>query len=322
MSLSLGKEKGIPYYIQLKNILKDQIQSGDIKTKKLEPIRKVAKKYGVSVNTVLRAYDELGREGILSGSVGRGTFITTTPFELKKQNRKTLLRKTIEHSLEEALSLEFSIEEFEEAVREYIQEKLDAIKNVKVVFIECNIEQLAYFTEHLELDSHIKRIPILLEDLHKQDEEKLQEASSADIFITSFYHLDEVRENLEFLGKPILGINLEPEVGTIIEVAKIPPESSVGIVTTSERFRNEIKEILIKLNLNFADIYETNSKSSETIKRLVLKCNAVLVSPKRKETVMNYVKNNTRVIEFMFTPDRTSINNLKVAILELKKNLI
>ncbi|MBA7687134.1 hypothetical protein ES703_95594 [subsurface metagenome] len=193
------------------------------------------------------------------------------------------------------------------------------LQKVKIVFIECNIEQVLYFTDHLELDPHIHRVPVVLEDLNKQNKETMQEIAGSDLILTSFYHLNEVHEHLNHLGKPIIGINLEPEVKTIIEIAKVPSDNTVGIVTTSKRFIKIIKDILEELNLDFSRILETNSNRDETIKRIVRKCDAVLVSPKRKQIVSNYSKDNTKVIEFCFTPDRTSINNLKVALLELKK---
>ncbi len=320
MEEKLKNNRNLPYYMQLKEILKTKIHSGAIENKKLPTVRQLARDFGVSINTALRAYDELGKEGIVTGSVGRGTFISTNPQELKKENRKNLLMKTIEHSLEEALSLDYTIEEFETSVREYVKEKLEMMQKVKLSFIECNIEQLTYFTDHLELDPHIHRFPILLESLRKQDDNIMQEAANNDIFVTSFYHLDEVYKYLGFLGKPIIGISLEPEVKTIIKIAQIPPGSVVGIVTTSKKFISIIKEILDDLDFHFSKILETNSKKSETVKQLVRKCDAVLVSPKRKKAVISYTEKSTTVIEFVFTPDRTSINNLKVALLELKNN--
>jgi len=322
MNFKLEKSRGIPYYIQLKNYIKSRIESGAIESGKLPPVRQVARDFGVSVNTVLRAYDELGKEGMVAGSVGKGTFITTTPQELKRQTKQSLLRKIIEHSLEEALSLEFTIEEFRKTVEDYSREKLEMMQKINLSFIECNIEQINYFTDHLELDPHIHRLPVLLDDLVKQKAEAIAKISKSDILVTSFHHLDEVREYLVHMGKPIIGINLEPEVTTLIEIAKISPESRVGIVTTSAQFGKIIREILKGLDLNFMEILTTNSKDGETVRALVSQCDAVLVSPKRKVMVKDYTANKIKVIEFVFTPDRTSINNLKVALLELKKSFI
>ncbi|KPJ89655.1 MAG: hypothetical protein AMS17_00915 [Spirochaetes bacterium DG_61] len=311
-----------PYYLQLKNFLKTRIQSGEIKDKKLPPIRQLAKEFDVSINTVLRAYGELGKEGIVAGSVGRGTFLTINPQELKNHNRQVLLKKIIEHAAQEALSLEFSLEEFEKAVGEYIDEKLQMMEKIKLVFVECNIEQLTYFTDHLDLDPHIQRVPVLLEDLKTHNGEIIGKAAQSDIFVTSFYHLEEVQKCLGHLGKPIIGINIEPEVSTLIKIARIPYESTVGIVTTSPQFRKEIREVLKRLELNFREIHETNAHSKEAIRELVRVCDALLVSPKQKKCVTECARDGTKIIEFVFTPDRTSINNLKLAILELKNNLL
>jgi GntR family transcriptional regulator len=323
MAFKLEEPYNLPYYLQLKNILKSRIQSGAIKSNKLPPVRQVARDFGVSVNTVLRAYNELGREGIVTSEVGKGTFVNITRQELKSHNRQVLLKKIIEHALEEALSLEFSMEEFQQSVTDYITEKQEMMRNIRLCFIECNIEQLTYFTNHLELDPHIQRIPILLEDLRNHNKAEIQKTVDCDILVTSFYHLREVQKNYEYLDKPIIGINIEPDVTTLIQVARIPADDTIGIVTTSLQFKKEIREVLQKLNLAFSGILETNSHDNETVKEIVVrKCDTVLVSPKQKSVVQNYARDGTKVIEFVFTPDRTSINNLKLAILELKKGMI
>ncbi|MGQ9616346.1 MAG: GntR family transcriptional regulator [Spirochaetota bacterium] len=319
METKSSEKQNLPYYLHIKNILKEKIQNGWIKDKRLPSIRAMAKEFGVSVNTVLRAYNELGKDGIVSGSVGRGTFIKIDTDELRQKNRQSLLERIVEHALEEALSLEFTIEEFQKAVEDYINEKLEMMQRIFLAFIECNIEQLTYFTDHLELDPHIHRLPILLDELRSRNEETLDKVAKSDIFVTSFYHLKEVQEFLGNLEKPIIGINIEPEVSTLIKIARIPFESTVGIVTTSFQFRKEIREVLEKLGLNFKEIHETNSPESDVVKKIVQKCDAVLVSPKQKKVVAEFARDSDRVIEFVFTPDRTSINNLKLALLELKK---
>jgi GntR family transcriptional regulator len=314
----LERNSNVPYYVQLQSILKARIHSGELGDRRIPPIRHLAREYGVSVNTALRAYEGLRQEGIVAGAVGRGTFITTAPQALRKENRGKLLEKTIEHALEEALALEFTMEEFIEATQKFVAEKRQMMERVHLVFIECNIEQLGYFTDHLELDPHIHRFPVLLEDLKREDPGTMATIRESNIIVTSFYHMDEVRKRLAHLGRPIVGINLEPEISTIIRIAKIPRERTVGIVTTSDRFRRIIREVLGELGLSFAEQLETSSESRQSIRRLVERCDAILVSPRRRHLVDELAAPGREVIEFMFTPDRTSINNLKVALLELK----
>ena len=152
--MQLKKNKNQPYYLQIKEMLKKKIQLDGSIANKLPPVRKIADELGVNPNTVLRAYSELGKDGIVSGSVGKGTFVVNSPSELKRQNKQDLLEKAIEHSLEEALALEFSIKEYENAVKAYVKKKIETLNKIKLVFIECNAEQLTYFTSHLDLDPH------------------------------------------------------------------------------------------------------------------------------------------------------------------------
>ncbi len=124
----------------------------------------------------------------------------------------------------------------------------------------------------------------------------------------------------ELLGqpeKPIVGISLVPEMSTIIRIAKIPNHRTVGIVTTSEQFRKIIREVMEELELVFDMFLETSSQERQIVQQLVDRCDVVLVSPKRRQLVEELSPPGCQAIEFVFTPDRTSINNLKVALLEL-----
>jgi GntR family transcriptional regulator len=319
MTKKLEKKPGAPYYVQLMNILKERIQSGELKEGRIPTVRQLAREYQVSTNTALRAYEGLRQKGLIAGAVGRGTFITRMPEELQKHNRQELLMRVIEHALEESLALEYSMEEFSAAVETLVREKRDLMEKMHLVFIECNIEQLLYFTDHLGLDPHIHRIPVLLGDLQSGKRETMEQVAASDIIVTSFYHVEEVRKRLSHLGRPIVGINLEPDIGTIIRVAKIPKQSTVGIVTTSEDFRAIIRETLASLELDFARVLESTSRDEEAVRGVVERCDALLVSPQRRLRVAEMAREGAEVIEFVFSPDRTSVNNLKVALLDLQK---
>jgi hypothetical protein len=107
-------------------------------------------------------------------------------------------------------------------------------------------------------------------------------------------------------------------MGTIIRIAKIPRQSTVGLVTTSEDFRKIIREILSNLDLHFERILETTARGEQEVRELARQCDALLVSPQRLQQVSRAARPDAEVIEFIFTPDRTSVNNLKVALLELR----
>lgn len=63
-------------YLQLAEILRQQIQRGEI-TSQLPSTTKIAKKTGHALITVRKAFAVLAREGLVQTVSGRGTFVTT-----------------------------------------------------------------------------------------------------------------------------------------------------------------------------------------------------------------------------------------------------
>jgi DNA-binding transcriptional MocR family regulator len=71
-----------PAYLSLAEQIARAIQEGKlVHGAKLPPHRKMADDLRLSVQTVSRAYDELIRRGLISGEIGRGSFVQTRPRE-------------------------------------------------------------------------------------------------------------------------------------------------------------------------------------------------------------------------------------------------
>ncbi len=74
--LKIDKTSPIPVYKQIvlnikKDVLLGKIKQGD----KLMPVRSLAQKLNVNVNTVLKAYNLLASEGIIESRQGTGNFV-------------------------------------------------------------------------------------------------------------------------------------------------------------------------------------------------------------------------------------------------------
>ncbi len=78
VSVELDKSCDIPIYRQIIDRMKDAIRSGRLAAgTKLPSTRVFAKELGVSRNTVLQVFETLIEEGLLSGRVGAGTFVSS-----------------------------------------------------------------------------------------------------------------------------------------------------------------------------------------------------------------------------------------------------
>ncbi len=73
-----------PVYRSLAQCLSDAIHSGALRAgSQLPTHRSLAYDLGLSVQTVSRAYEELGRLGLIQGEVGRGSYVRTEPTEAR-----------------------------------------------------------------------------------------------------------------------------------------------------------------------------------------------------------------------------------------------
>ncbi|MGO7202286.1 GntR family transcriptional regulator, partial [Rhizobium ruizarguesonis] len=71
-----------PAYLSLAEQIANAITDGKLSDgTQLPPHRKMADDLHLSVQTVSRAYDELIRRGLISGEIGRGSFVQTRPRE-------------------------------------------------------------------------------------------------------------------------------------------------------------------------------------------------------------------------------------------------
>jgi len=71
----LAGRKG-PRYLAIVEALTEDVASGDLKQgSRLPTHRDLADQLGLTVGTITRAYAEAARRGLVSGEVGRGTFV-------------------------------------------------------------------------------------------------------------------------------------------------------------------------------------------------------------------------------------------------------
>lgn len=320
MSFDLNRKKGIPMYLQLTQEIKRLIQNGSWEAgKKVPTERELADKLNISRNTVSAAYKELESEGILISTQGRGTFVTDRDAVIRRESRKDRLLKIIDISIEEAAGLGFTIDEFLVITTQRVTDKKQMLSRVRVAFIECNKEQLDHFSKDLHLDPGVSIIPILLDDFRNKPEEVNKLITATDLVLTTFFHLQEVKELVKFKGIETIGIALDPQLETIVKIARFPQGTRLGIVCLSETFAVKVINSLKRAGIDHLEMYTTTTKDPESLTKFIEQSDAIVVSPNRHKEVTKYNKTNKQEIEFRYLPDAGSINAVKTALLELKQ---
>jgi len=319
MPFPIVRKNGIPLYIQVKDSVLAEIKSGVWKTgDKLPTERELSEKLKVSRNTVSQAYQELEAEGVLTSVQGRGTFVCDRDDAVRIENRKELLLKIIDVAMEEGIQLGFTIEEFVELTDLRAKEKMEFLSQVRVMFIECNREQVDYFAKRLQFDSGVTITPLVLEDLRGDVERYLPEVIATDLVITTFFHYDEVKELLG-TRKNVLAIALDPQLETIVRIARIPAGRKIGLVCKSDNFAGKVLLALKNAGLDNVDIKVYTQEAEHDMQQTVATLDALIVSPGRRREIEPLLTRRQEIIEFVYKPDVASINLLRAALIDIRR---
>lgn len=122
MNIQINNSSDNPIYLQIKNQIKAQIISGDLKVgEQLPSIRFLAKELRVSMLTAKRAFDELELDGFINSVKGKGNFVAAQNKELIREE----YLKKIESKLQEVVELseiaDVSSDELIEMLKSYVE---------------------------------------------------------------------------------------------------------------------------------------------------------------------------------------------------------
>lgn len=122
MNIQINNSSDEPIYLQIKNQIKAQIISGDLKVgEQLPSIRFLAKEIRVSMLTAKRAFDELELDGFINSVQGKGNFVAAQNKELIREE----YLKKIESKLQEVVELseiaDLSSDELIKMLKSYVE---------------------------------------------------------------------------------------------------------------------------------------------------------------------------------------------------------
>ena len=122
MNIQINNSSDDPIYLQIKNQIKVQIISGDLKVgEQLQSIRFLAKELRVSMITAKRAFDELELDGLINSVQGKGNFVAAQNKELIREE----YLKRIEEQLQEIVQLSeiagISGDELTQMLKDYVE---------------------------------------------------------------------------------------------------------------------------------------------------------------------------------------------------------
>lgn len=122
MNIQINNASDDPIYLQIKNQIKAQILSGQLKEgDKLPSIRFLAKEVRVSMITAKRAFDELEKEGFIDSVQGKGNFVAAQNKKLIQEEYLKRIESKLLEIVEIAQFADLTNDELIEMLRNYLE---------------------------------------------------------------------------------------------------------------------------------------------------------------------------------------------------------
>lgn len=123
MNIQLDNSSNDPIYLQIKNQIKAQIISGELKAgEKLPSIRFLAKELRISMITSKRAFDELEVDGFINSIQGKGNFVAFQNEELIKEEYLKKIELRLQESINLAQTIGISNHDLIEMLKNYMED--------------------------------------------------------------------------------------------------------------------------------------------------------------------------------------------------------
>ncbi|MDA1050695.1 MAG: GntR family transcriptional regulator [Planctomycetota bacterium] len=112
-----------PIYRQIIDQVRQAVATGELAVGDALPsVRQLAEELVLNHNTVAKAYAELVREGVLDSRHGRGVFVAKRRRVYSAGERKRRLDQALNVFLSEALTLDYTPQQIEEAVTNWLDQ--------------------------------------------------------------------------------------------------------------------------------------------------------------------------------------------------------
>ena len=125
--LDINPRSGVPIYIQLIDQVQRALEVGSLQPgDQLPTVRQLSSALTIAPNTIVKAYNELQRLGLIESRPGVGTTVVATAAQVTRQRQAAALIERLHALVRDAFSLGISADElrvrFDEALLRFAQE--------------------------------------------------------------------------------------------------------------------------------------------------------------------------------------------------------
>lgn len=309
MKFQINKKTEFPIYQQLKEQIKYFLINGDLQPgTRLPPPKDLAGYLRINKNTVIVAYKELEKEGLIVTRHGQGTYASEQSLTALGETRKQALIDLAREALERTQELGFSAEDLFTVVFGQTVLGLGRSCDVRALFVECSLPDLACYVKDLQQEIQIPVEGCLLSELAERMEE---EAPSVDIVITTFFHIEDVKAICEPLDKEVFAIMAAPELSILMQIGQLPSGTRVGFVCSTDSGSQTMRGSLEAAGIRHVTLRCAGLNNQQGFKELIANVDVLVSSRVVIDQVRSMVPEGVVILEFGNILEKGGINMLK-----------
>lgn len=237
LNIVLEEKKGSPLYKQISDAVLADIKSGRLEAGfKLPTVRELADEMKISRGTIKHAYEYLEQLGAIEMVQGRGSFVLGRA-ESDSFSRKEKAMAAIDRLFDELEDLRFTPREMEIYLKLKLQGLEEKYDMVKVALVDCNPETIKLIESQLSTVGYVELASFSLNQVY-EIADKLN--SDYDLVLTTTTHYGQL-ESIMKPATPLGMLAMVPDTSTVINLAKLNDEESVGIACASSNFASVIR---------------------------------------------------------------------------------
>lgn len=316
MTFELNGSK--PIYKQLIDEILAKIRSGELRPgEKLPTERSLAQQLYVSRGTIKKAYKELADNNIIEIIQGSGTYVYAER-KLYDGGMRKQATNMINSLLDRLEFWDFPIEEIETLFHMCITHRTRANRPVRCAIIDCNSESLGIFKRQMSYLPDITLSAILVDSVIMDDTPDALLADY-DLIFTTETHYGQVTECLKISPENLFSVSEALSQQCIISISTLPQNSSIGIVTSSNKFANLICEELERfcplpspLCIHFDVDVDSILQFIQKYDTIIISPNSAILEPGFSDSrLQSFYDRGGRLIPFDYMIDRGSLIHIE-----------
>ena len=238
IQIDFNKDNDMPIYQQIVDRFTRNIKNGTLSAGyKLPTVRALSDITGASRGTVKHAYDALEHLGLIKKQQGSGTFVCDIS-ENRTSSKKDEALTAIDTLLDRMQELSFSTNDIRIFFELKLRERESMVRDVRIGAVDCSPEALSVIRSQVSDMGHTDVYEYLLQPV--LDSPKAFNPGM-DLYLTTKTHFELLSPKLSESSE-LFPVVMSVPSPVVLEFARIPAVTTVGIICSSNRFAQIISK--------------------------------------------------------------------------------